>query len=314
MKRAFYALFLVFLFVFPFFSGMFALLFATEILILSIFALSFNLLFGYTGLLSFGHAAFFGIGGYAAALLAYHTHMGFIPILLLSAAVAFFSACIIGFFCVRRDEIYFAMLTLGFGMMVFTVVHQWRSVTGGSDGLSGFSLPELSLLFTKFSISPPKTFYFLTLFFFLATLLFLKRLLDSPFGLIIRSIRENPERAAFIGVNVNFYRWVSFVIAGTLAGVAGVLFVFYDRMASPSMVHWTMSARPVLMTILGGARSFFGPVLGALVFYILEYIVTQFTENWMIFLGCILVPIVIFFPDGILGSLERWIARRRSGE
>ena len=294
--------------------GPFYTLFATEILIFCLFAISFNLLFGYTGLLSFGHAAFFGLGGYTAALMTYHTHLSLIPILVASTSVAAIGAAIIGFLCIRRDEIYFAMLTLGFGMMVFTLVHQWRSLTGGSDGITGFEVPPLSLLGIKLSLFSPSNFYYLTLFFVLLLSLILATITRSPFGLVLKSIRENPERASFVGINVAFYRWMSFTISGAITGVAGALFALYDRMASPTMVHWSMSAKPVLMTILGGSKVFAGPAIGALVFYLLEHIITQYTESWMIFLGAMLIPIVMFFPDGIAGTALKILKGKGSGQ
>ena len=304
----------LFLFVFPHFAGAFPVLLLTEILIFSLFALSFNLLFGYTGLLSFGHAAFFGLGGYAMALLAQHYQLSIIPSLLISMVVAGLGAAIIGFFCIRRDEIYFAMLTLGFGMMVFTLVHQWRSLTGGSDGITGFEVPLLDLVVKKFSLFSPWAFYYFALVVCLLLTLFLWRITHSPFGLILRSMRENAERVSFIGIDIKLYRWIAFTLAGLVAGVAGGLFAMYDRMASPTMVHWTMSAKPVLMTILGGPRVFLGPALGALIFYLLEHFITQYTQSWMIFLGAILVPIVIFFPQGVLGTLISWGRRLKGRE
>lgn len=304
----------LFLFVFPHFAGAFPVLLLTEILIFSLFSLSFNLLFGYTGLLSFGHAAFFGLGGYAMALLAQHYQLSIIPSLLISMVVAGLGAAIIGFFCIRRDEIYFAMLTLGFGMMVFTLVHQWRSLTGGSDGITGFEVPLLDLVVKKFSLFSPWAFYYFALVVCLLLTLFLWRITHSPFGLILRSMRENAERVSFIGIDIKLYRWIAFTLAGLVAGVAGGLFAMYDRMASPTMVHWTMSAKPVLMTILGGPRVFLGPALGALIFYLLEHFITQYTQSWMIFLGAILVPIVIFFPQGVLGTLISWGRRLKGRE
>ncbi len=285
---------------------MFGVLLLTEMLIFSLFALSFNLLFGYTGLLSFGHAAFFGIGGYAAALTIQHLGLSMIPVLVVGVLAAAVGAALIGFFCVRLDEIYFAMLTLGFGMMVFTLVHQWRSVTGGSDGITGFELPPLNLIFTKLSLFAPVPFYYFTVLVFLVSAALLWMVVKSPFGLVLTSMRENAQRVAFVGINTTFYRLVAFVIAGSFAGLSGALFACYDRMASPTMVHWTMSAKPVLMTILGGSRLFLGPVAGSVIFFLLEHFITMYTQSWMIFLGAILIPIVLFFPRGVLGTLVLW--------
>jgi len=302
------------LLVFPKVGIVFAVLLLTEILIFALFALSFNLLFGYTGLLSFGHAAFFGLGGYAAALAIQHLGLSILPVLAVGVIVATVGAVVIGFFCVRLDEIYFAMLTLGFGMMVFTLAHQWRSVTGGSDGITGFGLPKLNLLFSSFSLFSPVSFYYFTVVIFLVSALFLWLVVRSPFGLVLTSMRENVQRVSFVGIDTTLYRWMAFVVAGLFAGLAGALFACYDRMASPTMVHWTMSAKPVLMTILGGSRLFLGPVAGAVIFFLLEHFITQYTQSWIIFLGAILIPIVLFFPRGVWGTLVYWAGRTVRGE
>ncbi len=292
----------------PFIVGTYITMLITEIMIMGIFALSFNLLFGYTGLLSFGHAAFFGIGGYVTAFLLIHEFPSIPLALLLGTVAAALAAIVVGYFSVRLDEIYFAILTLGFGMMFFSLAHQWRSVTGGSDGLTGLVLPPLGWGRFQINIGSPRIFYFAVAFFFLLTLFVLFRVVRSSFGLILMSIRENKERTAFTGINIRAYRLASFVISGLFAGVAGGLFAVFDRMASPSMLHWTTSAEPVLMTVLGGAHVFFGPVVGAILFFFIEHVITKFTDIWMIFLGAILIPLVIFFPDGVLGTL---LSRRK---
>ncbi len=309
---------LVLLGVLPFVVGTYSIMLITEIMIMGIFALSFNLLFGYTGLLSFGHAAFFGVSGYVTAFLLIHDFPSLLLALLLGTLAAALAAIVVGYFSVRLDEIYFAILTLGFGMMFYTLVHQWRSVTGGSDGLTGLVLPSLGIGKLSIDVSSPKSFYFIVAVFFIITILVLLRIVRSSFGLILMSIRENKERAAFTGINIRAYRLASFVISGFFAGVAGGLFAVFDRMASPSMLHWTASAEPVLMTVLGGAHVFFGPVIGAILFFFIEHVITKFTDIWMIFLGAILIPLVIFFPDGVLGTLmtrrKKMREARREGE
>jgi len=303
----------------PFVVETYSIMLITEIMIMGIFALSFNLLFGYTGLLSFGHAAFFGVSGYVTAFLLIHDFPSLPLALLLGTLAAALAAIVVGYFSVRLDEIYFAILTLGFGMMFYTLVHQWRSVTGGSDGLTGLVLPSLGIGKLSVDVSSPKSFYFVVAVFFIVTIWVLLRIVRSSFGLILMSIRENKERAAFTGINIRAYRLASFVISGLFAGVAGGLFAVFDRMASPSMLHWTASAEPVLMTVLGGAHVFFGPVVGAVLFFFIEHIITKFTDIWMIFLGAILIPLVIFFPDGVLGTLmarrsKKVRGARRKGE
>ena len=298
-----------FLLIVPYILSIYTQILFTEIFIMGLFALSFNLLFGYTGLLSFGQAAFFGLGGYAAAFILRDIYPCIWLALFGGLVLGFISSALIGYFSVKLDEIYFAMLTLGFGMMFFTLVHQWRSFTGGSDGISGFPMPVLTLFIKKFELSNPRIYYYFSLFITTIASYILYRIIKSPFGLILLSIKENSERVSFTGINVRFYRWLSFVFAGTFAGLAGSLFSVFDRIASPTMLHWTKSAEPVLMTILGGANIFFGPFLGAAVFFFLEDIITKYTQSWMIFLGFILLFLVILFPEGILGSIIKFLKK-----
>ncbi|SMC21335.1 amino acid/amide ABC transporter membrane protein 2, HAAT family [Desulfacinum hydrothermale DSM 13146] len=283
----------------------------TEIFIMGLFSMSFNLLFGFSGLLSFGQAGFFGIGAYTAALLIQTGFPSLWLIIFCSVLVAALFALAIGYLCVRRDEIFFAMLTLGFGMMLFTIAHNWRELTGGSDGMPLCSVPPVRLPGIEWSLFPPVHVYYFTLFWTAAGVFILWRVVRSPFGLMLTAVRENKQRLAFVGADVSRIRLAAFVIAGGLAGLAGVLFCVFNRMATPDFMHWAFSARPVLMTILGGSGVFFGPAWGAAIFFCLEQLVTAFTENWMIVLGLILIPVVIFFPQGIVGTLVQWLGDRK---
>jgi branched-chain amino acid transport system permease protein len=297
----------------PFVLSMYGVIILTEILTMSLFAMSFNLLFGYTGLLSFGQAGFFGAGGYFAVLTLLHGPPSIWAALAAGMLGSALLALVIGWFCVRLDEIYFAILTLGFGMMLFTVAHNWRSVTGGSDGLGSFNIPELSLLGAQLTLFNPKNFYFLVLFVVALGVLLLMRVVRSPFGLLLKATRENSNRVAFVGANVQSLRLFAFVVAGALAGGGGALFALFNRIASPEMLHWTFSGKAVLMTILGGSGVFLGPAVGAAIFFMLEHLITAFTTNWMIFLGAILVLLVLLFPKGVLGSALDLAGRSRRG-
>lgn len=314
MRNAIIALILLALFAalfwLPSYAPYFYIFVATEILLMGLFAASFNLIFGYTGMLSFGHAAFFGIGGYTAALLLLHFQLPLFWVLLLSMLAGMLLAAVIGFFCVRLDEVYFAMLTLAFGMMTYAVVHQWRSLTNGSDGVAGFALREFGLGL-DLQLADPAVYYQMVLVIVVLASLALYLITRSPFGLLLRAISENAERVAFCGINVRRYRLLSFIIAGTFAGLAGGLFAPFNRVANPDIVHWTESAQPVLMTILGGAGYFLGPYFGAAVFVLLETWITTYTEQWMLFLGVILAIMVIFFRRGILGTILDWLLRRQ---
>ncbi|PID75147.1 MAG: branched-chain amino acid ABC transporter permease [Deltaproteobacteria bacterium] len=298
---------LILLIAFPFVLPIYWTLIATEILIMGLLAMSFNLLFGYTGLLSFGQAAFFGTGAYAMALFLTKGGESLIVGLGVAMLATAITAAVIGILCVRRDEIYFAMITLGFGMMLYTVAHSWFSLTGGSDGLPLMETPPLTIMGKSFSLFDPVVMYLFVLAVAVVCIFVLWRVVNSPFGLMLTAIRENRQRLSFVGAGVQNLRLTAFVISGTIAGIAGALFGLFNSMAAPDILHWGFSARPVLMTILGGAGIFFGPLFGAAIFFALEQVITDLTGNWMFFLGIILIPVVIFFPNGILGSLVNGI-------
>lgn len=231
--------------------------------------------------------------------------------LLVSVVVGALLALIYGLLSVRLNEIYFAMLTLAFGMLTYSVAIQWRSFTGGSDGISGFRVHSLGLGF-DLNLSNPANYYYVVLaVVFLATCL-LYLICHSSFGLSLRAIRLNHERVSFCGLNVHKYRLAAFVISGGFAGLAGGLMAPFLRVASPELMHWTMSAEPVLMTLLGGASYFFGPYLGAAIFILLESWITTYTTNWMLILGIILAIMVIFFRHGLIGSLSFLVKKERT--
>ncbi|MGB3289249.1 MAG: branched-chain amino acid ABC transporter permease [Burkholderiaceae bacterium] len=294
----------------PWIAPYFYIFIATEILILGLFAASFNLIFGYTGMLSFGHAAFFGVGAYATALLLQGMQWPLLACLLVAIAAGAVLALVIGFFSVRLDEVYFSMLTLAFGMMVFAVVHQWRSVTNGSDGIAGFSVTSFGLGL-DLTLGNPSVYYHVVLVLVVLATALLYLICRSSFGLILRAIRQNPERVAFCGLNVRSYRLAAFTLAGAFAGLAGGLMAPFLRIASPELVHWSMSAEPVLMSILGGTGYFLGPFFGAGVFVLLETWITSMTQAWMLVLGIILALMVMFFRRGLLGTFLDWWQERK---
>jgi len=275
----------------------------SEILIMGLLAISFNLLLGYTGLLSFGQGAFFGLGAYSTALMLQAGYQNIFLIFLVGMLVALLAALVVGFFSVRLDEIFFAMITLGFGMLFFSVAHNWRDVTGGSDGLPVFVLPVLNLFGSKITFYAPINMYYLIFSVVLFGILMLSLIVHSPFGLILKALRENKQRMAFIGGNVKLLRIAAFAISGAFTGLAGVLFCLFNSMATPEFMHWSFSAKPVIMSIIGGTGVFLGPLFGAAIFFVLEQLIIQYTENWMLFLGIILVPIVLFFPQGVFGTI-----------
>jgi branched-chain amino acid transport system permease protein len=276
---------------------------ATDIAIMALFAASLNLLLGYTGLVSFGQAAYFGVGAYACALLMMRLALPFGVSLLAAGLLAAATALLVGFFCVRLSQIYFAMLTLAFSQILWAAAFKWNSLTGGDNGLTGVPSPLL--------LDTPVRFYYFTLLTVGASLAILSRIVGSPFGRLLTTIRENPERAEFIGVHVRRYQLAAFVIAGFFSGIAGALFGIFNHGVFPDFLYWTKSSEVLIMTILGGMRTFFGPVVGAAALLSLNMWVTSYTEYWPLVLGGILAVLLFLFPDGLLGFVLAWRPGRK---
>jgi branched-chain amino acid transport system permease protein len=284
----------------------------TQIAIYSLFAMSLNLLLGTTGLVSFGHAAYFGIGSYGCGILMKMVGVPFWLSFPGAGLIAAAFAVVFGFFCVRLTKIYFAMLTLAFAQIVWAICFKWNDLTGGDQGLPDVPFPDLAWLgslpgFQRFHIG--ELFYVLTLMLVALCVAVLRRVTDSPFGRVLTTIRENPERAASIGVNVRAYELAAFTIAGGFAGLAGALFGIFNRGVFADFVFWSKSADVMIMTILGGMQHFWGPAVGALVLTLLNQQITAYTEYWPFVLGTILVLLLFAFPGGILGALEAALSR-----
>jgi len=274
-------------------------------LILALFVLGFNQVFGYTGLLSFGHAAYYGTGAYVVAIVLSNDAVpgalqSMIPAVVLGVLAAMVIAALFGALCVQRGEIYFAMLTLAFSMMLYRAVIQFDQITGGVNGLI-ISSAEIDLVVASFSALETLPYYYFTLIIAVLATAGLWRLVNSPYGEILKTIRENPERAAFIGVPVKHFQWTSFVVSGGVAGLAGSLAAIRIFVVTPGSVHWLKSAEPVIITLLGGPGSFVGPIIGTLVFLGLEEVLTNLTTHWQFGLGLVLVPIVLYAQNGIVG-------------
>ena len=284
----------------------------TQIAIYSLFAMSLNLLLGTTGLVSFGHAAYFGIGSYGCGILMKMVGVPFWLSFPAAGLIAAAFAVVFGFFCVRLTKIYFAMLTLAFAQIVWAICFKWNDLTGGDQGLPDVPFPDLAWLgslpgFQRFRIG--ELFYVLTLVLVALCIAVLRRVTDSPFGRVLTTIRENPERAASIGVNVRAYELAAFTIAGGFAGLSGALFGIFNRGVFADFVYWSKSSDVMIMTILGGMQHFWGPAVGALVLTLLNQQITAFTEYWPFVLGTILVVLLFAFPGGILGALEAALSR-----
>lgn len=288
---------------------------ATDIAILALFAVSLNLLLGYTGLVSFGHAAYFAIGAYTCGILMKKLAVSFVLAFPAAGVLAGAFALVFGFFCVRLTKIYFAMLTLAFAQIVWAICFKWNDVTGGEQGMPEVPYPDLGWmgrLPLAGELRASDHFYLLTVVLVAVCLWLLRRVVGSPFGRILTTIRENPERAEFIGVDVRRWELLAFVIAGTFAGLAGGLFGIFNRGVFPDFAYWPKSSEVLIMTILGGMGHFWGPAVGAGVLLVLNQQITSYTEYWPFVLGSILVILLFAFPGGIVGALaEGW--RRARG-
>ena len=291
----------------PAFGSRFYTFVATDVAILALFAVSLNLLLGYTGLVSFGHAAYFGIGAYATGLLMKTLGVSFVLAWPAAAGLAGLFALVFGFFCVRLTKIYFAMLTLAFAQIVWAICFKWNAVTGGEQGMPEIPYPDLAWMGRLPLVGDLHTgerFYLVTVVLVAACLWVLRRIVGSPFGRILTTIRENPERAEFIGVNVRRHELIAFVIAGAFAGLAGGLFGIFNRGVFPDFAYWPKSSEVLIMTLLGGMGHFWGPAVGALVLIVLNQQITSYTEYWPFVLGTILIVLLFVFPGGIVGALH----------
>ena len=285
----------------PLFNSAYLTYLGIRILILSLFALSFNLLLGYAGLLSFGQAAFYAIGGYATGLVLIHWTSETTIGILLGTFISGFSAMVVGFFCVKRTRIYFAMLSLAFGMLIYFICYKWKSLTGGTESLCG--IPRGTFL-GILSLSSLHSYYYYVLGWVLLGTGAIYRIVHSHFGLVIQGIRENENRVRFSGINVRRARLTVFTLSGLFAGLAGGLYACLESTMFPTAADWQSSAEPIMVSLVGGIGSFLGPIVGSFVFVIVKEIIVRFTQEWLLVFGIILLAIVIGFRGGVMGFTE----------
>jgi branched-chain amino acid transport system permease protein len=285
-------------------TGEFWIWVTTEMIIMALFATSLNLILGFGGMVSFGHAAFFGVGAYTVALLMKKAGVSLALAIIAAPCVAALAAAIIGWFCVRLIGLYFAILTLAFGQLLYMIAFQWYTFTGGDDGIHGIPKPELL---------GPSNYYLLCLIIFLVSFFLMRMITNSSFGLSIRITRENLERAKFIGINVRRYQLLNFIIAGFFGGLAGGLFTELNRFAQTEFLHWTKSGDAIFACLVGGMYSFIGPAIGSSVLIFLHIVIQQIhqslVEIWAILLGLILLAVVLFAPEGLVGLYEKIFKR-----
>ena len=296
----------VLLILFPFITGNWSL--STYILIYGLFAVAYNLCLGETGVLTFGHAAFFGLGAYGTGSIM--VNLGIPPTLgwfafAFGVLLAAFGGLIIGGLSLRRQGTYLALITLAFAQMLWFIAFQWRSVTGGDDGLVGVESPAIGLPGTPIiEFNNQIMFYILSLIIFTISMILLRRVQRSHFGKILNAIRENNNRAEFLGYNTYRYRLAAFVVSAAFSGIAGALYPFFLNIVGLNTLHWQLSGEVNFFVLLGGINTFVGPVIGAGVFLLIRDVISTWIEYWQLPVGLLFIVIVLYFPEGIVGSLQ----------
>src|SRR5579859_7447255 len=274
---------------------------AANVLVFGLAAMGLNILLGFTGVLSFGHAAYFGLGAYGTGLMLKYVVPSTPLAMLAGILLGGLGGTLFGLLIVRRRGVYFAMCTIAFGQIFYYIAYKWNDFTGGFDGLRGFHREPIGLGALSFDITDGTRFYYFTVVVFTLAVALMSFLLRSPFGRTLRAIRENERRARFLGIPVERHIWLSFSISCFFTALAGSLYALLNNFADPMALHYSLSGEIVIMTVMGGMRAFWGPLLGAAVFVVLQDYISSMTVNWMSFIGLIFVLVVLFFPRGLLG-------------
>jgi branched-chain amino acid transport system permease protein len=298
---------IVLLLALPYMLSSYYLGLVVQMMIFALFAMSLDLLIGYTGMASLGHAAYFGVTAYTTGLLALKLNWGILLALPAGLLAAAATATLFGSLALRTRGSYFLMITLALSQLAWGIAFGWRTMTGGDDGLPNVPRPSLGLPWSLMNDTP--FYYFVLLLSGVGTLV-LVRIVSSPFGYALRGIRESETRMLALGYNVWRYKLLAFILAGTFAGLAGGLYVYYNRFVSPDYLQVVRSAEVLLMVILGGAGTLIGPAIGAALIVLLENIISTYTERWLIVLGLIYIAVGLFAPRGLVGFIRELRARR----
>jgi branched-chain amino acid transport system permease protein len=278
----------------------------SKVLIYAIATMGLNILLGFTGGLSFGQAAYFGLGAYGAGMTLKYLTLSTPLAILIGTLVGGIAATLLGPLVMRRRGIYFAMITIAIGQLFYFVMVRWNNVTGGADGLAGFARQDIHFGPAVLPISSSgEAFYYLVLVCFTVAVAIMWVLLQSPLGHTWVAIRENRRRMEFLGIRVERYVWASFAVAGFITAFAGTLNALLFNFTSPQDLHWILSGNFVIMIVLGGMRSFFGPLIGVIIFVVAQDYLSSVTGNWMTLIGMLFVLIVLLFPKGVLGIFGR---------
>jgi branched-chain amino acid transport system permease protein len=289
------AIFIV-LFILPLFVPRFFVYILALIYVTSLLAMSLNMVVGYGGMFQFHHAVFYGVGAYAVALMLTKTSMPVWIGFIVGPVVAAITGLIIGWFCVRLTRLYFGMLQISLGSLIWAIVFRWYSFTGGDDGIHGIPMPSL--------ISSLNSSYYFILIILVVCLFLMYMIIKSPFGSTLQAIRDNSQRCEAVGINVRRYQLGGIVVATFFAGVAGVDFVALERSVFAEMLFWVLSLEIFIMCLLGGWFTFAGPILGAAITVALRTFVGKYTEYWTLILGIILILVIFFLPEGVMGFFE----------
>jgi branched-chain amino acid transport system permease protein len=286
----------------------FAMTLLTEAVILGLFAMSLDLMFGYTRLVSFGHAAAYGVGAYASGFMLLNTDMPLLFVVFAAALLTGIMAIAVGWLCTLATGVSFSMLTLAFAQLLYAISFKWKSVTGGSDGLAG--IPRNPGPFDFTGLSSKAGFYYLALGCLVAAFLASAALVRSPFGAVLRGIRENEAKTTALGYNTRLYKIAVVAVSYGLGGLAGALYAPFAGFANTELLFWLLSGQVLIMVIVGGAGTLIGPVLGAAFFMLMEHQLSALTEAWALYFGLIFIAFVLFAPNGIWGLATTW--RRRA--
>jgi branched-chain amino acid transport system permease protein len=310
---------LVVLALLPFYIGLYQTQLLTYGLVAAIAALGFNLLLGYTGLLSFGHSAFFGIGAYSVAFLLNDAGIDSMELyILIGVPIAAITSALFGYICVRHTRIFFGILTLALSQVLYSLALKLFWITGGTDGLR---VPRPTLLAGMVTFTGAGAFqrfidvyYYYVLAVFAVCVVVMWVIVHSPFGKALQAIRDNETRATFLGLRIRRFRWMSFLVSGTFTGLAGILWVPLNGLTTPEVLYWPFSGEIVFMTLLGGFRNFTGPIVGGVIFTYLKTYAVATTEYWQLLLGVVLVLLVMLLPTGIVGAISTLADKLRPEE
>jgi branched-chain amino acid transport system permease protein len=302
-RRLGFAILLALLGAVPPFLPPFLLTLVTQTLIYAILAMSLDLILGYTGLSSLGHAAYLGLGAYSVGILATRHGAGFWTTLVVGLVLAAAVAAVFGLVALRATGVYFLMITLALGMVVWGLANRWVSLTKGDNGISSIPRPDLGL---PWSFAKAVPFYYLVLIGFAVALTLLRVVVRSPFGHTLIGIRESESRMRTLGYNVWLHKYIAFLISGTVGGFAGVLWAYYNGFVSPSDLDLAVSIEALLMVALGGRGTLLGAGLGAAVIVLLKNLVSVYTQRWLLILGIVYIGTIRYAPEGIVGALKQW--------